>query len=103
MPAKVCLIISALVSLIYSLNFILFGDCYVTGGEDCFTILSNDAEKNTQAWGRGGPETGFNGALMFGITLPTLLLLNEGAKGVENDDSRIDWFHCNDNFNLDAW
>ena len=82
MPAKVCLIISALVSLIYSLNFILFGDCYVTGGEDCFTILSNDAEKNTQAWGRGGPETGFNGALMFGITLATLLLLNEGAKGM---------------------
>tara|TARA_B100001564_G_scaffold216757_1_gene182569 strand:- start:134 stop:1150 length:1017 start_codon:yes stop_codon:yes gene_type:complete len=82
MPAKVCLIISALVSLIYSLNFLLFGDCYVTGGDGCFTILSNDAAEGTQAWGRGAPETGFNGALMFGITLATLLLLNEGAKGM---------------------
>lgn len=82
MPAKVCLVISALVSLIYSLNFLLFGDCYVTGGDGCFTILSNDAAEGTQAWGRGGPETGFNGALMFGITLATLLLLNEGAKGM---------------------
>ena len=74
MPAKVCLIISALVSLIYSLNFLLFGDCYVTGGDGCFTILSNDAAEGTQAWGRGAPETGFNGALMLGITLATLLL-----------------------------
>ena len=82
MPAKVCLIISALVSLIYSLNFLLFGDCYVTGGDGCFTILSNDAAEGTQAWGRGAPETGFNGALMLGITLATLLLLNEGAKGM---------------------
>ena len=82
MPAKVCLVISALVSLIYSLNFVLFGDCYVTGGDGCFTLLSNEAAEGTQAWGRGGPETGFNGALMFGITLATLLLLNEGAKGM---------------------
>ena len=82
MPAKVCLIISALVSLIYSLNFLLFGDCYVTGGDGWFTILSNDAAEGTQAWGRGAPETGFNGALMLGITLATLLLLNEGAKGM---------------------
>lgn len=82
MPAKICLVISALVSLIYSLNFLLFGDCYVTGGDGCFTLLSNEAKEGTQAWGRGGPETGFNGALMFGITLATLLLLNEGAKGM---------------------
>ncbi len=82
MPAKVCLIISLIVSLIYSLNFLLFGDCYVTGGDGCFTLLSNDAAEGTQAWGRGGPETGFNGALMFGVTLATLLLLNEGAKGM---------------------
>ena len=82
MPAKICLVISALVSLIYSLNFLLFGDCYVTGGDGCFTLLSNEAKEGTQAWGRGGPETGFNGALMFGITLATLLLLNEGATGM---------------------
>ena len=34
MPAKVCLGICALVSLIYSLNFMLFADCYVIGGDD---------------------------------------------------------------------
>ena len=43
---------------------------------------ANAAAEGTQAWGRGAPETGFNGALMLGITLATLLLLNEGAKGM---------------------
>ena len=61
MPAKVCLVISALVSLIYSLNFLLFGDCYVTGGDGCFTILSNDAAEGTQAWGRGGQKLALMG------------------------------------------
>ena len=61
MPAKVCLGICALVSLIYSLNFMLFADCYVIGGDGCFTVLSNDAAEGTQAWGRGAPETAFNG------------------------------------------
>ena len=82
MPAKVCLALCALVSLIYSLNFMLFADCYVIGGDGCFTILSNDAAEGTQAWGRGGPETGFNGVLMFGMFLAVMLLMNEGAKGM---------------------
>ena len=81
-PAKVCLMLCALVSLIYSLNFMLFADCYVIGGDGCFTLLSNDAAENTQAWGRGGPETAFNGTLMLGMFLAVMLLLNEGAKGM---------------------
>jgi hypothetical protein len=60
----------------------LFADCYVIGGDGCFTILSNDAAEGTQAWGRGGPETGFNGVLMFGMFLAVMLLMNEGAKGM---------------------
>ena len=82
MPAKVCLGICALVSLIYSLNFMFYADCYVIGGDGCFTILSNDAAEGTQAWGRGAPETAFNGTLMFGMFLAVMLLLNEGAKGM---------------------
>ena len=82
MPAKVCLGICALVSLIYSLNFMLFADCYVIGGDGCFTVLSNDAAEGTQAWGKGAPETAFNGTLMFGMFLAVMLLLNEGAKGL---------------------
>ncbi len=82
MPAKVCLGICALVSLIYSLNFMLFADCYVIGGDGCFTVLSNDAAEGTQAWGRGAPETAFNGTLMLGMFLAVMLLLNEGAKGM---------------------
>ena len=69
MPAKVCLGICALVSLIYSLNFMLFADCYVIGGDGCFTVLSNDAAEGTQAWGRGAPETAFNGTLMLVCSL----------------------------------
>ena len=41
-PAKICLGISALVTLVYSLNFMLWADCYVIGGEGCFTLMSNE-------------------------------------------------------------
>tara|TARA_B100000530_G_scaffold76326_1_gene45684 strand:+ start:1121 stop:2128 length:1008 start_codon:yes stop_codon:yes gene_type:complete len=81
-PAKICLMLTTLITGIYALNFMFFGDCYVIGGDGCFTLLSNDAAEGTQAWGNGGPETGFNGLLMFGVTLSTLLMLNEGAKGM---------------------
>ena len=30
--------VSALVTIVYSVNFMLFADCYVTGGEGCFTL-----------------------------------------------------------------
>ena len=81
-PAKICLMLTALITGIYALNFMFFGDCYVIGGEGCFTLLSNDAVEGTQAWGNGGPETAFNGLLMLGLTISTVLMLNEGAKGM---------------------
>ncbi|MAV59840.1 MAG: hypothetical protein CMA13_00910 [Euryarchaeota archaeon] len=56
-------------------------NCYVTGGEGCFTILSNDTTIADAAWGNGAPEFAFNGLLMFGVLISTLLILNEGAKG----------------------
>ena len=40
-PAEALLILTALVTLVYSLNFMFAADCYVTGGEGCFTLLSN--------------------------------------------------------------
>ena len=80
-PAAILLSFTALVSLVYALNFMLFADCYVTGGADCFTILSNDTTSTSNSWGNGGPETAFNGVLMFGIFISSAIILNEGAKG----------------------
>ena len=34
------------------------------------------------SYGNGGPETAFNGVLMFGVFMSTMLILNEGAKGM---------------------
>ena len=34
------------------------------------------------AYGAGAPETAFNGVLMFGIFISTMLILNEGARGM---------------------
>ena len=82
-PAKICLVISALVAIVYSLNFMLFADCYVTGGEGCFTLgFSNETSAGMASYGNGGPETAFNGVLMFGVFMSTMLILNEGAKGM---------------------
>ncbi len=81
-PAKICLGISALVTLVYSLNFMLWADCYVIGGDGCFTLMSNETITGMISYGNGGPETAFNGALMFGIFISTGIMLNEGAKGM---------------------
>ena len=82
-PAKICFVISALVAIVYSLNFMLFADCYVTGGEGCFTLgFSNETSAGMASYGNGGPETAFNGVLMFGVFMSTMLILNEGAKGM---------------------
>ena len=80
-PAEALLILTALVTLVYSLNFMFAADCYVTGGEGCFTLLSNNTTSSDGAWGKGAPEFAFNGRLMFGVLMSTLLILNEGAKG----------------------
>ena len=82
MPARICLGFSALMFLLYSISFMFFGDCYVTGGEVCFAPLDNGITDSTDpAYGAGGPETAFNGVLFFGIFISTMLILFEGAKG----------------------
>ena len=82
MPAALLLSFTALVTFVYALNFMFFADCYVTGAAgDCFTILSNDTTASSNSYGNGGPETAFNGVLMFGIFISTAIILNEGARG----------------------
>jgi len=84
-PGEALLLLTALVTLVYSLNFMFFSACYTTGGEgDCFTMLSNGLGGTTAdvAYGAGAPETAFNGILMFGIFMSTGLILNEGARGM---------------------
>lgn len=80
-PAEGLLMFCALVSAVYALNFMFASSCYVTGGEGCFSLLNNGTTAADDAWGRGAPEFAFNGILMFGIMMSTLLILNEGAKG----------------------
>ena len=82
MPAAVLLSFTAIVTFVYALNFMFFAECYVTGGAgDCFALLSNDTIETSNSYGNGGPETAFNGVLMFGIFISTAIILNEGAKG----------------------
>ena len=82
MPAAVLLSFTAIITFVYALNFMFFAECYVTGGAgDCFTLLSNDTTETSNSYGNGGPETAFNGVLMFGIFISTAIILNEGAKG----------------------
>ncbi len=82
-PAKICLAISALLLLIYSISFMFFSTEYVTGGDSGFGLISNGLAGLTDdpAYGKGGIETGFNGVLFFGIFMSTMLILFEGAKG----------------------
>ena len=66
MPAKICLGFSALMFFLYSVSFMFFGDCYVTGGEVCFAPLNNGiTDISDPAYGAGGPETAFNGCLLY--------------------------------------
>tara|TARA_Y100001968_G_scaffold318323_1_gene348379 strand:+ start:2243 stop:3265 length:1023 start_codon:yes stop_codon:yes gene_type:complete len=81
MPAKICLGFTALMFFLYGLSFMFFGDCYVIGGNNCFAPLDNGVPVGDVAYGHGGPETAFNGALFFGIFISSMLILNEGARG----------------------
>ena len=67
MPAKICLGFSALMFFLYGLSFMFFGDCYVIGGNGCFSPIDNGVPVGDVAYGAGGPESAFNGALFFGI------------------------------------
>jgi len=82
MPAKICLGFTSLMFLLYGISFMFFGDCYVMGGHGCFGILNNGVPSTADiAYGHGGPESAFNGALFFGLFISTMLILNEGARG----------------------
>ena len=83
MPAKICLGISALLLFIYSMSFMFFATEYVTGGDTGFSLINNGLAgiESDEAYGHGGPESAFNGALFFGIFISTMLILFEGAKG----------------------
>ncbi|MFL2951305.1 MAG: hypothetical protein ACJZ67_00960 [Candidatus Thalassarchaeaceae archaeon] len=92
-PGEALLLLTALVTLVYSLNFMFFSACYTTGGEssigvECFTLLDNGitpfqaSQTGDPAFGAGAPEFAFNGILMFGIFMSTMLILNEGARGM---------------------
>ena len=81
MPAKICLGFTALMFFLYGMSFLFFGDCYVIGGNGCFALLDNGVLPDDVAYGHGGPETAFNGALFFGIFISTMIILNEGARG----------------------
>jgi len=102
MPAKVCLGLSALIMLVYAMNFILFADCYTTNGaeatfaaaesglvsegvwtagETCTKIMANGAAVDHESFGRGAETLQLMGALMLGLAMSNLLILNEGAKG----------------------
>ena len=96
MPAKVCLGLSALIMLVYAMNFILFANCYTTdgtdatvdmatgiwtAGESCTSILTSGADLDSENFGRGVETLQLMGALMLGLAMSNLLILNEGAKG----------------------
>ena len=80
-PAKICLGLTALVMFVYSLNFMFLADCYSIGGDGCFTLLNNKSTPDSDFFGNGAPETAFNGILMFGIFLSSMIILIEGPKG----------------------
>lgn len=80
-PAKICLGLTAIVMFVYSLNFMFLADCYSIGGDGCFTLLDNKSTSSSDFYGNGAPETAFNGILMFGIFLSSMIILIEGPKG----------------------
>ncbi|MEC7713233.1 MAG: hypothetical protein VYE32_04420 [Candidatus Thermoplasmatota archaeon] len=82
MPAKVCLGLSFLIGILYSINFIFFSSCSVVNGDaDCFSFIPNGATPENEAYGRGAGTLYVAGVLMFGTIMGNLLILNEGARG----------------------
>ena len=80
MPAKVCLGLSSVIMLVYTVNFIFFADCHVINGAGCTSILTNGAAEDHSSYGRGGGFLNVAGCLMLGLFMGNLLMLNEGAK-----------------------
>ena len=81
-PAKVLLLISALIGTMYAINFIFFSSCAVVNGDGgCFTLIPNNADSDHESYGRGAGTLYVAGALVLGTVLGTMLILNEGARG----------------------
>mgnify|MGYP006103841883 CR=1 FL=1 len=81
-PARVCLCLSFLIGILYSINFIFFSSCSVVNGDgDCFSLIPNGATPDDEAYGRGAGTLYVAGVLMFGVITGNLLILNEGARG----------------------
>jgi len=81
MPAKVCLLVSALIGTLYAINFIFFSSCAVVNGDDCFALIPNNADPDHESYGRGAGTLYVAGSLVLGTVLGTFLILNEGARG----------------------
>ena len=81
MPAKVCLGLSFFIGFLYSVNFIFFSSCSVVNGDGCFSIIPNGAAPDHESYGRGAGTLYVAGALMAGVIMGNLLILNEGARG----------------------
>jgi len=81
MPAKVCLLVSALIGTLYAVNFIFFSSCAVVNGDECFALIPNNADPDHESYGRGAGTLYVAGALVLGTVLGTMLILNEGARG----------------------
>ncbi len=81
-PARVCLGLSSLIMLVYSVNFIFFADCHVINGDDgCRSLLTSGAVEGTHSgYERGAGFLNAAGCLMFGLFMGNLLILNEGAR-----------------------
>ena len=81
MPAKVCLLVSALIGTLYAINFIFFSSCSVVNGDDCFALIPSNADPDHESYGRGAGTLYVAGSLVLGTVLGTFLILNEGARG----------------------
>ena len=82
LPAKVCLSLSFVIGFLYSVNFLFFSSCSVVNGDgDCTALIPNGAAVDHESYGRGAGTLYVAGALMAGVIMGNLLILNEGAKG----------------------
>ncbi|RZD48472.1 MAG: hypothetical protein CXT66_05935 [Methanobacteriota archaeon] len=80
MPAKVCLGLSSVIMLVYTVNFIFFADCHVINGTGCTSILTSGAAEDHSSYDRGAGFLNVAGCLMLGLFMGNLLMLNEGAR-----------------------
>ena len=81
MPAKVLLIISLIVGLLYAVNFIFFSSCAAVNGDECTALIPNGADPDHESYGKSAGTLYVVGALALGTSLGTILILNEGARG----------------------